>query len=122
MTPVPAAAVTVPPQSDIVPGGAATVTGSGSVSVKSRPLAATVAKLLSMVKLRVVVAPMAIWSGEKDFWKPGAGSTARVSWAVPLEPEEEVSSPDVLSKKPVVLATTSACTEQLAPAATSPPV
>src|SRR3954466_5436690 len=63
MAPLPAVAVTVPPQVEVMPGAAATTTLVGSVSVKARPEAAGAPAPFASVNVSTEVAPGAIAAG-----------------------------------------------------------
>lgn len=75
----------------------AITTATGRLSVKPRPVAATVLAELLMVKVKVLVPPTAMASGAKPLAKPGCRLPFNVSVAVPLLPEVEVRSPVVLT-------------------------
>ncbi len=122
ITPVPAVAVKVPLQLLVEFAGLATVIAAGRLSVKSRSVKPMVPALLSIEKVSVLVVPEAMASGAKTFTKPASDVTARVSFAVPLLPDDEVRSPVVLTCEPVVSLVTSTLIEQLVPLPTLPPV
>ena len=123
MTLLPASAVNVPALQVIVAlDGVATTTLAGRLSVKARLDAASVPVVLSIVKVSVLVLPVAIEVGEKLLLKPGGGLTVNVALVVPLLPRDDIRSPVVLTCEPGVLLVTSTVTVQLVPVATVPPV
>ncbi len=123
MLPEPLFAVTVPPVQVVEAlAGVATTTPVGRVSLKSRLVADKALLELLIVKVRVLVPPPGIAEGAKALLKDGGEATVKVSEAVPLLPEEEVSSPVVLTCEPTLLPVTFAWTVQFAPALTEPPL
>ena len=88
---MPSLAVSVPPVQVVAAfGGVATVTPAGRLSVKSRPDAAAVLPVLSIVKVSVVTAPGVVGLGANAFEKLGGGLTTSMSVAVPLSPRMSV--------------------------------
>lgn len=121
-TPVPDAAVTVPPQVLAVLAGEAIVSPAGRLSVNANVVASTVLAELSMVKVSVLVPPAAIGSGAKLLANVGGGLTVKESVAVPLLPNDDVRSSVRLVWVPAVELVTSTVMVQLADAATVPPL
>ena len=76
---MPAAAVRVPPVHVVdALGVGATTSPAGRLSVKAKLDAASALAELSMVKVRVLMPPAAMGSGENAFAKVGGGSTDEV--------------------------------------------
>ena len=90
-------AVNVPPEQVVVALlGEATVIPAGKVSTKSKPLAANVPMLLSMVNCKLTTSFTKAVIGLNTLVNAGADSTVNVSAAVPELPAFEVKSPLVL--------------------------
>ena len=80
--------------------GVATTIPVGNVSENERFVAVTGLVLLSMLKVRVLVPFRVITAGANAFENPGAATTVRVAVAVPLDPDDDVSAPVVLTWEP----------------------
>jgi hypothetical protein len=75
-----------------------------------------------MVKINVLIPFVAMVAGVNALLNPGGEATLKVSVAVPLEPNDEVSAPEVLTCAPGVLLVTSTLIPQLDGADAVPPV
>src|SRR5215472_13387712 len=133
MTPVPAVAVTVPPQVLLTPGVAATTNVAlpaplltGSVSLKATPLRSPLAGVpglfgLLMVKVTVVVPFSGMLAAPKAFAIVGGATTVIVAVAGALAPPSVELTVTLLILSPAVVPVTFTETAQEALDATVPP-
>src|SRR5499425_598189 len=133
MTPVPAVAVTVPPQVLLTPGVAATTNVAlpappltGSVSLNATPLRSPLAGVaglfgLLMVNVTVVVPFSGMLAAPKAFAIVGGATTVTVALAVALVPPSVELTTTLLFLVPAVVPCTFTDTAQEALAATVPP-
>jgi hypothetical protein len=125
MTPEPDAAVIVPPEQVVEAfAGNATVIPAGRLSAKARPVAARRLAVLPIVNVSVLMPPLVIEPGLKDFARVGGGAPVvfNCAVAVPLEPADEVRAPDMFTLTPVTLLVMSTERVHELPAATVPPL
>jgi hypothetical protein len=122
MVPLPAVAVTVPPQLSVSPFGVEITRPAGSVSVKATPASATVlAAGLVMVKLSEVVPFSAIVVGLNPSAKTGGATTAILAVAVLPVPPLVEPTVTLLFFAPAVVPVTFKLSVQEAPAASVSP-
>jgi hypothetical protein len=93
----PATGAKVPPQVLVAPGGDATTTPAGKLSVNPIPVSATFVFGLAMLKVKVLVAPTRIVVGLNALLMVGGVATVRVAVAAaPLPPSVELTGPVLL--------------------------
>ena len=97
IAPLPAFAVTVPPQVLAILAGVATTMPAGKLSVKARAVASTGLALLSMAKASVTGEPADAVADAKLLPNCGGTVTFSVSVAVPLSPRSDVRLPDTFT-------------------------
>lgn len=122
--PLPATAVTLPPQLLLAFGGFATFNPAGKPSVNAIPATATVGFGLLIVKVSVVVPPSGIVAAANAFEMVGGATTVSVAvlLVAPVPVSFELITPVVLFKTPAAAPVTVTLNEHDALAASEPPV